>query len=80
MFEFIGWFQAVVTCYIQSSSNTVSFYGKKCFQANSFQSVCESVFQSVQCFSHVHWRAGVKGSGMYLGNLFMLCGNHKDKQ
>ena len=27
-----------------------------------------------------HWRAGIKGSGIYLGNLFMFCGNHKDKQ
>ena len=43
-------FQVVVAFYILSSNYTVSFYGK---QTSSGKSVCESVFQSVPCFSHI---------------------------
>ena len=45
--------KAAVTCFILFSSDLVSFYHKKAFQGSSFQSVYESVFQSVPCFSHV---------------------------
>ena len=33
--------------------------------------------QIVSLFSFSSYWAGVKGSGMYLGDLFMFCGNHK---
>ena len=68
-----GWFKAVVMCCILFSIDT-----RKAFsQGNSFQSVHESVFQSVTCFSHVptqqYWSGILHSIKITVQQLYSYC-------
>jgi len=59
-----GLFKATSACYILCNSDIVNSIPKKHFKGGSFQSIYESIFKSVQCFSHV-WAVNT----LYICNL-----------